>query len=65
VVTSFTTSQPKKELNNFINELAESFDQSMILVGGNQINENSITPISNVILMEKKADLDQVLADLK
>jgi DNA-binding transcriptional MerR regulator/methylmalonyl-CoA mutase cobalamin-binding subunit len=65
VVTSFTTSQPKKELNKFISELAESFDQSMILVGGNQINENSITPISNVILMEKKADLDQVLADLK
>lgn len=65
VVTAFTTSQPKKELNNFINELAESFDQSMILVGGNQINENSITPISNVILLEQKADLNQILADLK
>ncbi|NWJ50635.1 MAG: MerR family transcriptional regulator [Bacteroidetes bacterium] len=65
VVTSFTTSQPQKELNRFISELAENFDQSMILIGGNQINEISIAPISNVILMEKKADLDQVLADLK
>lgn len=65
VVTSFTTAQPKKELNHYINELAESFDKSIILVGGNQINENSISPISNVILMEKKADLEQVLADLK
>lgn len=65
VVTSFTTAQPKKELNHYINELAESFDKSIILVGGNQINENSIAPISNVILMEKKTDLEQVLADLK
>ena len=65
VVTSLTTSQSKKELNSFIGKLAESFDRSIILVGGNQIIENSITPISNVILMEKKADLDQVLADLK
>ncbi len=65
VVTALTTSQSKKELNSFIGKLAESFDRSIILVGGNQIIENSITPISNVILMEKKADLDQVLADLK
>jgi DNA-binding transcriptional MerR regulator len=65
VVTSITTSLDKKELNSYIRELAEGFEQSKILVGGHQINENSISPISNVILMEEKADLEKVLSDLK
>ncbi len=65
VVTSITTSIAPKELNSYIRELAESFDQSTVLIGGNQINENCITPISNVILMEQKIDLEKVLDNLK
>jgi DNA-binding transcriptional MerR regulator len=65
LVTIITAAVTRKELQDYIKNLADHFPDQTILLGGNQIVELPDPKIKNVFTMKRKSDLDNILLNIE